>query len=88
MPGAESASDALNRLLAEKGVRETCPMCDNDRWWLISTPGMHTFVAVTAGPTFEVYTFACTNCGWVRQHGKDILEGTIVAPASGAANDG
>lgn len=70
--------DELLQTLADRGIRQQCPFCDNDKW-LSTEPA---FVRLdpdargdflTTGEGLPMIAFACTNCGFIRQHSTSIL---------------
>ena len=53
-----------------------CPICANRSWWhMTSAHEKRTFLAT--GMALDVYSLACTNCGFLREHVAEIVDGKV-----------
>lgn len=72
-----------------KGADGPCPICRSAKWLLHS--GVDRGVDVFRVPrqvdylvsTLQVYVMICENCGFVRQHVRDLVDGTMNPPSGG-----
>ena len=64
------------RLAKAAGVNETCPMCRNEDWFLLAAGARLSTITQAGHMGHDAFTLACTQCGFVRQHVKQILAGT------------
>ena len=73
---------SVTEKLRGRAVTEICPLCRNINWYLMDriepTNTLHFFENQTAA----IYTLACTNCGFVRQHVQAIVDGKITGKTS------
>jgi predicted RNA-binding Zn-ribbon protein involved in translation (DUF1610 family) len=71
-------ADTLDAKLKQKGGKHECPVCANTTWYLLGHRTRPTIIAsVSPLDHIETYTFACQNCGFVRQHVQVILDGDL-----------
>ncbi|MCK8788191.1 hypothetical protein M0638_27970 [Roseomonas sp. NAR14] len=79
----------LDEFFAARGVKAACPLCGNESWynlgrlkgetWAQDYPGanppvrMHRFLA---------YALSCTNCGFIRSHFAQTVEGLLAPPGA------
>lgn len=78
----ESAEDvALAKTVGEKVSARApdalCPFCRNKKWYVIGDKELFPVIMLEDLRNFSTYTFACTNCGFIRQHLRDVVEGKI-----------
>ena len=79
---AEQAIEFFRR----KGADGPCPICRHPKWLLHS--GVDRGVDVFRVPrqvdyvlsNLQVYVMICENCGFVRQHVRDLVDGAIDPP--------
>ncbi len=79
---AEQAIEFFRR----KGADGPCPICRHPKWLLHS--GVDRGVDVFRVPrqvdyvvsNLQVYVLICENCGFVRQHVRDLVDGAIDPP--------
>jgi hypothetical protein len=72
-----------------KGADGPCPICRSAKWLLHS--GVDRGVDVFRVPrqvdyvlsNLQVYVMICENCGFVRQHVRDLVDGTMNPPSGG-----
>ena len=72
-----------------KGADGPCPICNGAKWLLHS--GVDRGVDVFRVPrqvdyvvsNLQVYVMICENCGFVRQHVRDLVDGTMNPPSGG-----
>ena len=86
---AEQAVEFFRR----KGADGPCPICRSAKWLLHSgvDSGAGGGVDVFRVPrqmdyvvsNLQVYVMICENCGFVRQHVRDLVDGTMNPPSGG-----
>lgn len=64
------------KLAQAVGVGEACPMCRNEDWFLLGADTHFAMLTHQAQTGHKAFTLACTRCGYVRQHVKQILRDT------------
>jgi predicted RNA-binding Zn-ribbon protein involved in translation (DUF1610 family) len=82
LPRSETPDETAKRtdaFYAARGVSEECPMCRNEYWWFLDPNPLETRVSFTGDQYYRTYTYVCTNCGFVRQHGRDVVDGLLKA---------
>lgn len=73
---ATAASDIsyLEQEFIRRGVKPICPFCENQKWHLISTGKLYETVIMTSRlQQWNTHTLACTQCGFVRMHIKNVI---------------
>lgn len=78
----ESAEDtalvkAVGEKLAARAPNVICPFCSNRVWYVLHEKQVFPVVILPNLNNYATYTVACTNCGFVRQHLRPIIEGEI-----------
>lgn len=68
--------------LRDKVVSKACPFCQNLNWYLMDRVGAINILGVPEYQNTATYILACTNCGFVRQHVKTIVDGKITGETS------
>lgn len=72
---------SVTQKLRERVISEACPFCRNLNWYLMDRVGTTSILGFTGDQTAATYTFACTNCGFVRQHIRLVVDGKITGEA-------
>jgi C4-type Zn-finger protein len=71
-------ADSVDAKLRQKGAKYECPICTNATWYLIGNQARPTIVPfATPLDSIETYTFACQNCGFIRQHVQVVVDGDL-----------
>jgi len=73
---AEFTKGIYEKLL-QLGASERCPICGNLNWYVVDNPGMGGLVVLTDNRSIPAYTLMCDRCGFVRQHGRTVVDGLI-----------
>ena len=71
----------VTQKLRDKVVSEACPFCRNLNWYLMDRVGTTSTLGFSGDQTAATYTFACTHCGFVRQHIRLVVDGKIAGEA-------
>ena len=78
-------SERLTRLLGtlDERLRDapkaTCVACGHSQWlWFEQIP----VLPIGPGRAYEVLTYACAHCGWLRLHSCEVLESADEIDAS------
>jgi C4-type Zn-finger protein len=74
-------TDVQNKLSFKAG-NISCPFCSNTKWYLMDKPEVTSIIPLVNSGAYPVYSFACTNCGFVRQHSRPIVDGQLPAETS------
>ena len=74
----EKATKEIFDKVTSKTKRQTCPYCDNTNWFIFNVSKDQPTLMVSNLGGFQVYALSCTNCEFVRQHIKMVLDGEIV----------
>lgn len=69
----------LNRKLQERRAKFECPICNHERW---GTDGER--VTLPGLGAREAVALVCLNCGYVRWHVINVLEGKVSVEAGEA----
>lgn len=72
----------ITRKLQSRIISEACPFCNNINWFLIDRETMAGILEFTENRKLTTYTLACTNCGFVRQHLRAVVDGEIIGEVS------
>jgi C4-type Zn-finger protein len=88
MSGDPADEAEFNKTIFEKISKYTksraCPFCQNDKWYILNKikdyKDISGMVVATNWNGVAAYTFFCTNCGFVRQHVKEIIDGEVRPP--------
>jgi hypothetical protein len=75
MSDADPQTKLVWERLAAKGAGGPCQACGANRWGVFRNPNGALTVTVAAGTEFPAYTVACLNCGFVRWHIAELLDG-------------
>jgi hypothetical protein len=88
----EESVDAISEKLKSKTRKEACPFCTNINWFIIERNSKLLFTVYIDQSGFQhsggVYILACTNCGFVRQHLRMILDGEVDGEVEYARSEG
>ena len=76
---SEEVKKKIAAKLNEKGVRPTCPMCNNNNFILADGYFSHTLQSniqsglVIGGPAIPTIAIICSNCGFTSEHALGVL---------------
>ena len=68
---------SVTQKLRDRVVSEACPFCKNLNWFLMDRAEMTSILSSVGVRGLVTYTLVCTNCGFVRQHVRSIINGEI-----------
>ncbi len=76
---AEETEAAFDRVRQRTRGHEACFYCGNLNWFGLDAGFRQTRILSGIGSVGDipVYSFACTNCGFVRQHVRDVVDGKV-----------
>ncbi len=85
MSGDAANGAELNKKIFDKinGYTKShaCPFCQNEKWYILNkiadNKGISGMVVATSWQGIVAYTLFCQNCGFVRQHVKEIIDGEV-----------
>ena len=72
----QQSADAIEAKIKPRLRRVICPYCDNTVWFVLDGSMTPSAVLLTPRP-LRAYSLACTNCGFVRQHIRAIVDGEV-----------
>jgi RNase P subunit RPR2 len=75
----DDEANLIEARISGKIKRTSCPYCDNLNWFFLDQRPSPTVVMLLGGRSISTYSFACTNCGYVRQHVEAIVDGAVTA---------
>lgn len=67
--------DEMRRAVAAKVPVAVCPFCRNVRWFSVQLLGEAPVAMLGRRAGMPSYTFVCTNCGFIRQHLRAVVDG-------------
>lgn len=70
--------EAIGKRLFLKAPILGCPFCKNVKWFFLSEKDKFPVIMLPDLNNYATYSLACTNCGFVRQHVSEIMDGEIV----------
>jgi hypothetical protein len=68
---------AIGEKITAKAPNLACPFCTNTKWFVLRDKDKFPVVILDNLTNFATYTFACTNCGFVRQHVRSVVDGEV-----------
>jgi RNase P subunit RPR2 len=75
----DDEANLIEARISDKIKRTSCPYCDNLNWFFLNQRASPTVVTLLGTRSISTYSFACTNCGYVRQHVEAIVDEKIAA---------
>ena len=70
-----------NAFFAARGAARDCPVCGNLKWASVNSAGVTPMIPFSEHGVhtseFAAYILVCTNCGFVRAHLKDVVDGKV-----------
>ena len=72
MPG-EGGSERLHKKIVAVAPNETCPFCENTYWYNLDEPDQESRLEFK-DTYISTYALACSNCGFVRQHVRAVID--------------
>jgi hypothetical protein len=76
---ADHEANLIEARVSSKVKRNSCSYCNNLNWFFLDQRPSPTVVMLLGGRSISTYSFACTNCGYVRQHVEAIVDDKITA---------
>ena len=76
----EATAKLIGAKLDARAPNTVCPFCSNKNWFVLDVGTAITVVAVAGMSNYSTYTFACTNCGFIRQHMRSVVDGEQTGP--------
>lgn len=73
----EAEEEILSKFRSKQALKD-CPVCGYKDWWVMDVPGETTILAFLNNGRIPTYTLACQNCGFMQQHVRDIIDGTVL----------
>jgi hypothetical protein len=71
---ADHEANLIEARVSSKIKRNSCPYCDNLNWFFLDR-----WPAPPGARGISTYSFACTNCGYVRQHVEAVVDDKVTA---------
>ena len=76
---SDEAARAIEQKVHRKLKRTSCPFCDNTNWFVLDQEPAISMVVLRHYNGVAAFSFACTNCGFVRQHVRPVVTGDVTA---------
>jgi predicted RNA-binding Zn-ribbon protein involved in translation (DUF1610 family) len=73
----QTEAAAIYDRIRRNSSKEHCPFCGDRDWFVLDVPGDETVAVVSRRGEVPTYTLICENCGFLRQHARDVVDGRI-----------
>jgi hypothetical protein len=71
---------ALTDFYSERSYSFACPVCSFHYWYALTPNEKTSVLPLNPGTGLETYSMGCIRCGYVVQHLKGVVDGTVPIP--------
>ena len=69
----------ISRVDRKTRGKEICVYCGNLNWFILDQQSGSSVIPLSNGRTVAIYSLGCTNCGFVRQHLRGVIDDEVKA---------